>query len=72
MLKIILLFFKLKVDVENNYCVCLKSKTLRNCRSSSFLHYFFQNNGEFGAKKYFTDHRTADTNQLFVPGLFFF
>ena len=26
----------------------------------------FRNNGEFGAKKYFTDHRTADTIQLFV------
>ena len=37
----------------------------------------FRGNGEFGAKKYFTDHRTADTIQLFVAtegnfcGLFF-
>ena len=27
---------------------------------------FFPNNRELGAKKYFTDHWTADTTQLFV------
>ena len=38
----------------------------------------FQNIGEFGAKKYFADRRTANTIQLFVAinisfsGLFFF
>ena len=38
----------------------------------------FRNNGEFGAKKYFMDHRTGNTIQLFVAikghfsGIFFF
>ena len=43
-----------------------------------FIHDFlFRNTGEFGAKKYFTDHQTANTIQLFVAlkwtfsGLFF-
>ena len=59
------------VNTQILYCVCLKSKTLRNCLSSSaFLHHFYRNNensnGEFGAKKYFTGRSTADTIQLFV------
>ena len=65
----------------NLYCVCLKSITLCNCLSpstSASLPHFFQNIGEFGAKKYFTDQRAANTIQLFVAikgdfsGLFFF
>ena len=43
-----------------------------------FLSTFFSTIAEFGAKKYFTDHRAADTIQLFVSikenfsDLFFF
>ena len=47
------------------YCVCLKNITLCDCQSrccSSAV--LFQNIGEFGAKKYFTDHRTAKTIKL--------
>ena len=46
-------------------------------KAKRFFSPLFRNNGEFGAKKYFTDHRTANTNQLFVvirgnfSGLFF-
>ena len=47
--------------------------------SPSSLPHFFRNIGEFGAKKYFADQRTAATTiQLFVAikgnvcGLFFF
>ena len=63
------------------YCVCLKSKTLCSCQfslSSLFSPWLFRNICEFGAKKYFADHRTANTIQLFVAtkgsfsGLFFF
>ena len=36
------------VDTQILYCVCLKSKTLRNCLSSpAFLHHFYRNKGEF-------------------------
>ena len=48
-------------------CVCFKSKTLYIfwfSPSSSLL--IFWNIGEFGAKKYFTNHRKANTIQLFV------
>ena len=43
-----------------------------------FFQQFFGTMGEFGAKQYFTDHRAADTIQLFVAikenffGFFFF
>ena len=44
---------------------------LHNCRSSSFLRYYsginpllFRNNEEFGAKKYFTNLWTSNTNEL--------
>ena len=46
-------------------------------KAKRFFSPFFRNNEEVGAKKYFTDHRTANTNQLFVvirgnfSGLFF-
>ena len=52
------------------YCLSLKSKTLHNCISSSFLHHFSGITGnlksEFGAKIYFTDHWTANTIRLYV------
>ena len=52
------------------FCVCLKSKMLYNCLCSSFFHHFSgiteNSNCEFGAQKYFTDHMTANTIQLFV------
>ena len=52
-------------------CVCLKSKTLCNClSSSSFLHHFSgiteNSHGELGVEKNFTDHWTVNTIQLFV------
>ena len=58
---------------------CLKSITRCNCLSPSVssMPRIFQSIGESGAKKYFTDHRTANTVQLFVAikgnlsGLFF-
>ena len=63
-----------------SFCVCLKSKTVCVCRfspsSSSFLR-LIRDIGEFGAKHYFTDHRTANQVLLFVAitgnfsGLFF-
>ena len=46
------------------YCVCVKRVTLCNCLCSScycFSASFIGNIGEFGAKNYFTDHRTANT-----------
>ena len=55
-----------KVRPEKCLCVCLKSKTLCNCLSFSSFSHTFRNNGEFGSKKYFTDHRTANRIQLFV------
>ena len=56
-------------DLLQHYCVCLKSRTLRNCiSSSSFLHQFsgiaIIFNGEFGEKIYFTAHWTANTIQF--------
>ena len=59
------------------FCVCLKSTTLHNCLSSSFLDHFSgvtrNSNGEFGGKKYFIDLMTANTIQLFatMKGFFF-
>ena len=52
-----------------NYCVCVKRITLCNClcSSSCFSTSLIRNIGEFGAKKYLTDHWTANTIQLFVP-----
>ena len=51
-------------------CVCVKRITLCNCLcsfSSCFSASLIRNIGEFGAKNYFTDHRTGNTIQLFVP-----
>ena len=61
-------------------CVCLESITPCNCLAVCFLpsSRLFENIGEFGAKKYFTEHRTANAIQLVVAikenfsGLFFF
>ena len=57
--------YLLKIFLLIGFCVLkvwLKSKTLLNClSSSSFLHHVSGNNGEFGAKKCFTDQRTANT-----------
>ena len=52
-------------------CVCVKRIALCSCLCSSFPSRFssslIRNNGELGAKTYFTDHRTNNTIQLFVP-----
>ena len=62
----------------NTYCVYVKSVTLHNCLSSFFSPPLFGDNGYFRAKKYFIDHRAANTIQLFfaIKGhfscLFFF
>ena len=45
--------------IINAYCVCQYSPSSSSPRP-------FRNIGEFGAKKYYTDHRTANTIQLFV------
>ena len=64
-----LLYFSIEHNKKLNwaYCVC-KSKVFCICRlslsSSSPL--LFRNMEEFGAKTYFTEHRTVDTIQLFV------
>ena len=49
-------------------CVYLLSITLYNCLAICFLpsSRFLQNIGEFGPKKYITDHRTADKTQFVV------
>ena len=54
-----------------SFCVCVKRKTLCNCLCSSSCDSasLIQNIGEFGAKKYFTDHRTANTIQSFQKRL---
>ena len=56
-------FLKGKEECKTiDFCVCLKSRTLCNClstSSSSPLPHFSRNIGEFGAKKYLTDHQTA-------------
>ena len=55
------------------FCVCVKGIILCNCLcSSSFLSSRFSasiinNIREFGEKNHFTDHRKANTIQLFVP-----
>ena len=61
-----------------DFCVCFKNKTISIYRfSPSSSPQLFQNFREFGAEKYFTDHRAANTNLLFLsikgnfPGLFF-
>ena len=63
-----------KVDIENHYCVCVKHTTLCNCLCSSssppssrFFASLIVDIEEFRAKKYFTDHQTANTTQLFAP-----
>ena len=57
----------------------MKNKALCICRfSASSSPQLFQNKLEFGEKKYFTGHQTANTIPLFVAikgnfsGLFFF
>ena len=61
--------------------VCFKSKTLCICRffqSSPSSSRLLPNIGEFGTKKYFTDHQTTNAIKLSVAlkgnfsGLFFF
>ena len=47
-------------DATNSFCVWVKGKRLclcSSCESASLI----RNIGEFGAKNYFTDHRTANT-----------
>ena len=47
------------------FCVCMK----RMCSSSPSSHFsasLIRNMGEFGAKRYFTDHQKTHTIQLFV------
>ena len=44
-------------------CICVCSSS----PSSRFSASFIRNIAEFGAKKYFIDHRTANAIQLFVP-----
>ena len=67
----------MKIKMENCdivvleiYFVCVKRIKLCNClcsSSSRFSANLIQNIEVFGAKKYFTDHSTANTIQLFVP-----
>ena len=49
-------------------CVSIKSITLCNCLSASCSStmQLFWNIGKCGAKKYFTDNKTAKTTQLYV------
>ena len=58
------------------YCVCVKRIRLCNClcsssspssSSSRFPFRLIRNIEEFGEKKYFTDHQTANKVQLFIP-----
>ena len=57
---------------NSTYCVCVKRITLCNCLCSSsspssrFSASLIRNIEKFGANNYFTDHRTANTIQLFV------
>ena len=57
--------YLLKIFLLIGFCVlkvCLKSKMLLICPSSSVLHHFSGgNNGESGAKKCFTDQWTTNT-----------
>ena len=52
------------VELQGANCVCVKRITLCNClcsSSSCFSASLIRNIGEFGAKTYFTHHRTANT-----------
>ena len=57
-----------KLFIPYLYCVCVKRITLCNClcsssspsRSSRDFASVIRNIGKFGAKNYFTDHRTAN------------
>ena len=53
------------VSIGSDYCVCVKRKMLCNwpccCSSSCDSTVLIRNIGKFGAKSYFTDHRTANT-----------
>ena len=56
--------FVICVEAITYYCVCVKRKTLYNCLCSSSScdsASLIRNTGEFGAKSYFTDYRTANT-----------
>ena len=67
--------FIIKFRQISHLSLGLKSKMLCICQFSPRL---FRNIGEFGAKKYFAYHRTANRIQLFISikgnfsGLFFF
>ena len=54
--------FRIRLS-EFYYCVYLKSITFYNCL---FLLLLCLNMGEFAAKKYFTNHQTANTIHLFI------
>ena len=67
--------FKLKLSFlinelfRNVFCVCVKSIAPCSCLCSSssfrFSTSFIRNIGEFEAKSYFTDHRTANTIYIY-------
>ena len=63
-------YFLLRITQYTPFCVCMKGKTLCDClRFSSCCDFasLIRNIGEFGAKNYFTGHRTSNTIKLFVP-----
>ena len=65
-------FFKRDLSTLKLFCVCGKRHNAFQLPvfffpSSRFSASLIRNIGEFGAKNYFTDHRTANTNHLFVP-----
>ena len=65
-------FIFFKYNYKPLYCVWVKRITLCNClcssssSSSCFSASLIRNIGEFGAKNYFTDHRTANTMHGFI------
>ena len=74
--KMLYMFFCKYISVLGNkqlhiFCVCVKRQTFCNCLCSCSPSFdsasLIRNIGEFGAKNYFTDHRTANTIQLFFP-----
>ena len=65
-------YFNIKIyTIYCIYCICVKRITLCNCLCSSsspsshFSASLLRNIEEFGAKKYFTDHRTTSTIHVF-------
>ena len=71
LLKLFYCFFNSFDDLRWFHCVCVKRKLLWNwlCSSSPSSSRDFasviRNIGKFGAKNYFTDHQTANTNYRF-------